>query len=263
MTPSQNIHEELTPSQYAHEKLQLCLWGCGIGFGVLFFVGLALFSGFIPPPSPELTGEELLAKYDNLNMVKLGILLGLLGATLLIPWSAVVSIQIARLEEGRRFPLWAIFSFIAGAVNAVAFILPFIFWAGAYYREDRSPELVLLISDMTWLEFLLFFPAFSMQLIALGMAGLTQRRGPQVFPRWFYYLNLWMAVTGGTGMLCLFFTSGPFAWNGAIGFYLPVGAYVPFLIVTWVMFYRAIRAEKHSYAMDGSRTAAVPEPARN
>jgi hypothetical protein len=238
----------MTPSQYAHEKLQLGLWACGIGFGVLFFVGLALFSGFIPPPSPELTGAELLEKYEpHLNLVKLGILLGLLGATLLVPWSAMVSIQIARMEEGRRFPIWAIFSFIAGAVNAVAFILPFIFWAGAYYRGDRTPELVQLISDMTWLEFLLFFPAFSMQLICLAMAGLTQIQGPQVFPRWFYYLNLWMAVTGSTGMLCLFFTSGPFAWNGAIGFYLPVGAYVLFLPITYVMFYRAIRAEKYCY----------------
>lgn len=239
--------ETLTPSQYAHEKLQLGLWACGIGFGVLFFVGLAVFSGFIPPPSPELTGQELLDKYDNLNMVKLGILTGLLGATLLIPWSAMVSIQIARMEQGRRFPIWAIFSFIAGAVNAVAFILPFIFWAGAFYRSDRSPELVQLINDMTWLEFLLFFPAFSMQLFCLAMAGLTQREGPQVFPRWFLYLNLWMALIGSTGTLCIFFFSGPFAWNGIIGFYLPVGSYVGFLLVTYVQFYKTIRAEKDSY----------------
>ncbi|MEA2170015.1 MAG: hypothetical protein QOF76_3315, partial [Solirubrobacteraceae bacterium] len=36
-------------------------------------------------------------------------------------------------------------------------------------------------------------------------------------------------------------------WNGAIGFFLPVGAYVPFLIITFIQFYRAIRAEKHCY----------------
>ncbi len=246
----------MTPSQYAHEKLQLALWGSGIGFGVLFFVGLAPLAGFIPPPSPEMTGQELMAEYGpKLDRVKFGILLGLLGATLLIPWSAVVSIQIARMEEGRRFPIWAIFSFIAGAVNAVAFILPFIFWAGAYYRDDRSPDLVLLISDMAWIEFLLFFPAFSMQLFCLAMAGLTQRQGPQVFPRWFYYVNLWMAVTGSTGMLCIFFFSGPFAWNGAVGFYLPVGAYVLFLPITYVMFYRAIRAEKYCYETAESRSA--------
>lgn len=200
-----------------------------------------------------------MAKYgDNLNLVKLGIVVGLLGATLLVPWSALVAIQTARLEEGRRFPVWGIFSAMAGCVNAVAFILPFIFWAGAYYRADRSPELVQLISDMTWIEFLLFFPTFSMQLFCLAMAGLSQRQGPQVFPRWFYYLNLWMALIGSTGILAIFFFSGPFAWNGAIGFYLPVGSYVPFLLITWWQFYRAIQAEKRYYEGLEPVPAAVP-----
>lgn len=251
----------MTPAQYVHHRLQLVLWACGIGFGVLFFVGLMPLSGFIPPPSPELTGAELMAEYGpRLNWVKLGIVVGLLGATLLVPWSALVSVQIARMEEGRRLPLWAIFSFLAGGVNAVAFILPFIFWAGAYYREGRSPELVQLISDITWLEFLLFFPTFSMQLICLAMAGLTQKQGPQVFPRWFCYLNLWMAVVGSTGVLCIFFFSGPFAWNGAIGFYLPVGAYVPFLLVTYVQFYRTIKAEKRHYEELEAESSRIAEP---
>lgn len=250
---------EMAPAQFVHHKVQLGLWASGVGFGVLFFVGLAPLSGFIPPPSPELSGAELMAKYgDNLNLVKLGIVVGLLGATLLVPWSALVAIQTARLEEGRRFPVWGIFSAMAGCVNAVAFILPFIFWAGAYYRADRSPELVQLISDMTWIEFLLFFPTFSMQLFCLAMAGLSQRQGPQVFPRWFYYLNLWMALIGSTGILAIFFFSGPFAWNGAIGFYLPVGSYVPFLLITWWQFYRAIQAEKRYYEGLEPVPAAVP-----
>src|SRR5215469_14284223 len=102
----------MTPSQYAHEKLQLALWGCGIGFGVLFFVGLMPLAGFIPPPSPQLSGAQLMAEFGpHLVWVKFGILIGLLGAALLIPWSAMVSLQIARMEQGRRVPLWALFSF--------------------------------------------------------------------------------------------------------------------------------------------------------
>ncbi|SEP69581.1 hypothetical protein SAMN04488038_101212 [Solimonas aquatica] len=235
----------MTPSQIAHERLQL--WACGIGFGLLFFGGLMPLSGFIPPPSPQLSGAELMAKFGpHLTGVKAGIVMGLLGACLLVPWSAMVALQVARMEQGRRYPLWTMFCFGAGIVNAVAFILPFIFWAGAFYRPDRSPELVQLINDMTWIEFLLFFPTFSMQLICVGMAGLTQRQGPKVFPRWFLFLNLWMALLGSTGILAIFF-SGPFAWNGAIGFYLPVGSYVPFLLITYVQFYKAIVAEKHCY----------------
>ncbi len=61
------------------------------------------------------------------------------------------------------------------------------------------------------------------------------------------YLNLWMATIGGTGLISIFFFSGPFAWNGIVGFWLPVGSYVPFLIVTFVQFYKAIVAEKYCY----------------
>lgn len=66
-----------------------------------------------------------------------------------------------------------------------------------------------------------------------------------------------MAIIGSTGILCIFFTSGPFAWNGAIGFYLPVGSYVPFLITTWVVFYRVIRAEKLCYESEESRRGSL------
>jgi hypothetical protein len=236
----------MTPAQYVHENLQLALWGCGIGFGLLFFGGLVMFSQFIPPPSPMLTGSDLMALYvPHLPLVKLGIILGLLGSTLLVPWSAMVALQVARMEQGRRVPLWSIFAFGAGCVNAVAFILPFVFWAGAYYRPDRSPELIQLISDMTWLEFLMFFPTFSFQLVCVAMAGLTQKQGPQVFPRWFLFLNLWMALAGSPGVISIFFFSGPFAWNGLIGFWLPVGSYVPFLLITFVQFYKAIVNEKN------------------
>ena len=223
---------------------------------MLFFGGLVPLAQFIPPPSPLLSGEELMtALFPRLGYVKAGIIVGLLGSCLLVPWSAMVSLQVARMEQGRRYPLWALFSFGAGMVNAVAFILPFIFWAGAFYRPDRSPELVQLINDMTWLEFLLFFPTFSFQLFCVAMAGLTQRQGPKVFPRWFLYLNLWMALIGSTGMLCIFFFSGPFAWNGIIGFYIPVGSYVPFLLITYVQFYKAIVSEPSCYEASGQPAA--------
>jgi hypothetical protein len=61
-----------------------------------------------------------------------------------------------------------------------------------------------------------------------------------------------MAMIGGTGLISIFFFSGPFAWNGVVGFWIPVGSYVPFLIVTFVQFYKAIVAEKNCYAPPAS-----------
>lgn len=238
----------MTPSQFAHQRLQLALWGCGIGFALLFFIALLPLAGFVPPPTPQMSGAQLMAEFGpRLGWVKLGIVVGIISGSLMVPWSAVVALQIARMEEGRRVPLWAIFAFGAGMVNAVAFVLPFIFWAGAFYRPDRSPELVQLINDLGWLSLLMYFPTFSMQLFCVAMAGFTQRQGPEVFPRWFLYLNLWMATIGAIGVAVIFFFSGPLAWNGIFAFWIPIGSYGPFLIVTFIMFYRTIVAQKDQY----------------
>lgn len=53
-----------------------------------------------------------------------------------------------------------------------------------------------------------------------------------------------MALLSSPGVISIFFLSGPFAWNGTIGFWVPVGSYMPFLVVTFVQFYKVIVAEK-------------------
>lgn len=231
----------MNPSELVHKEAQLIFWGCGIGFALLFFGGLFPISHFIPPPSPQLSGTELLALYGpHILAVKTCVLMGIVGSSLLIPWSVMVAVQVSRMEQGRQLPIWAITSLIAGCVNAVAFILPFVFWAAAFYRVDRAPDLVQLISDMSWLEFLMFAPPFSMQLLCVAFGGLTQKSGPEVFPRWYLFLNIWMAVLGLPGIIAIYFFTGPFAWNGLIGFWLPVGSYGLFLPVTFYQFYQAI-----------------------
>jgi hypothetical protein len=49
-----------------------------------------------------------------------------------------------------------------------------------------------------------------------------------------------MAVLGLPGIIAIYFFTGPFAWNGLIGFWLPVGSYGLFLPVTFYQFYQAI-----------------------
>lgn len=237
----------MTPAQRVHERAQLIFWACGIGFAFCFFGGLYPLMHFIPPPSPLLSGEEVMALYgERLAGVKAGIVLGILGAGMLVPWSAMVAMQVARMEGGRRYPLWALTSLCAGGVNAVFFTLPFIFWAGAFYRPERLADLVQLLNDMTWLEFVMIFPAFSIQLLCVACAGLTQKEGSPVFPRWYLFVNLWMALLGAPGLIAIFFYTGPFAWNGVIGFWLPVLSYALFLVITYVQFFKAIRSHKNS-----------------
>ncbi|MCY4426759.1 MAG: hypothetical protein OXC05_06980 [Halieaceae bacterium] len=198
----------------------MCVWS-GVAFFMLFFIACWPLAQFIPPPSPTLTSTEILERYqDNINMIRLAMPLGIISAIFFIPWSAVIAVQLAAIE-GRR-PVWAITVVAAGVCNTIAFLLPFVFWAPGVYRLERDPELIFLFSDFAWLEFVMFFPQFTLMAIAIAVAGLMDKRDRPFFPRWICFLNLWVGLLVAPGGLAIFFKSGPFAWNGILAFWTPV-----------------------------------------
>ena len=204
----------------ANEANQMLCWWCGVLFFVLFFVGTMAMMQFVPPPSPLLNGEELLAKYeDNLLLLRGGIIVCIFASALYVPWSVMVGFQLARLEGD--FPVLSMSAVGAGFINAVAFLFPYVFWASVFYRPDRNPDAALLMNDMTWLEFVIVFSPFMVQLTCIGLIGLKFKGAQRVMPRWFAFLSLWAAILVTPGGLAVFFYEGPFAWNGILGFLHP------------------------------------------
>ena len=115
------------------------LW-CGIAFFLLFWLTCVRLAGFVPPPSPTLSGQELLEVYKgNIFGIRLAMMLAMIAAVLLIPWSATLSLLMACFEGLQ--PMMSITAFGAGVANAAAFYLPFVFWAAGTYRLDHAPEL--------------------------------------------------------------------------------------------------------------------------
>lgn len=214
----------------------------GLVFFVLFFLACWPIAQFIPPPSPLQSGADLVAQYqDNIAMIRLGILLGLIAAMFLVPWSAVVALQIARTEG--KVPFIAITSFGAGIANTVAFYLVFVIWAPAFYRLDRSPELIQLINDMAWLEFVMLFPPFAMQLVCIAIAGFRDTDQTGIFPRWFCYLSIWTALLIFPGGIAIFFKAGPFAWNGILALWTPLVVFSIYWVTMLVVLYKGIKAQ--------------------
>ena len=77
--------------------------------------------------------------------------------------------------------------------------------------------------------------------IIVGVATLSDQRERPIFPRWFGFFNLWVAVLFLPVSLLTFFKTGPFAWSGVFGWYLGLIAFGTWYFVAFYVLQQAIR----------------------
>lgn len=225
---------------------------------VLFLVAFWGIGGFIPPTAPTDSADSVAQFYaDDRDAIRLGMVIGIPAAVLLLPFYVGVSAALARIED-RRFPVLSILQVCGAVILLVFFLVCMLVWITASYRADANPDDVRSLHDLGWLVFVMVWPEYtiSMGVIAVLVLKDDGRRGP--WPRWFGYLAAWTALSGAGGSLAVFFKDGAFAWNGLIGFYVPIAVFVIFTsICCWFMVTDARRRQPEPQA-----TAPVSELSR-
>jgi hypothetical protein len=224
-------------------RVQHGLAWCGPVMLVLWIVSFVALAGFIPPPSPEKTAAQVLAKYaGHTDAIRLGLMITLFASALLVPFSAAISAQMRRIE-GAGAPLAAT-QLCSAALLSVEFIVPIMVWQTAAFRFDtESARMTQMLNDMGWLMFVAVISSVIVQILALAAAIFTDEREEPVFPRWAGYFNVWVALVLAPAGVIVFFKHGPFAWNGLLGFYLPLTSYCVWMFVTFALLRRAIDQE--------------------
>jgi hypothetical protein len=209
---------------------RFCAW-CIPAFIVLYLIGFIGFSDFVPPPSPMLSEADVAAMFEhNRNGIRAGQLLCMVFAGLFyIPFTVLISVHIARVEG--RYPVLAGMQLTGNAILIVYFILCSLIWSAAAYRPELDPHLLRFVNDASWLIFVMMYPTYVVALVSIALAGLIDKRPAPIFPRWFCWFTLWVALAGVGGGFATFFKSGPFAWNGLLGFWTPVAAYLVWLLI--------------------------------
>ena len=198
----------------------LCAWS-GLVFLALFGLGLLVIARFIPPTDPAATADQVAALYrEHALAIRSG--LGICQFSLIFfpPWVSVISTQMRRIEGPN--PVMASTQLLGGGLAMLAILLPAMIWATVSFRLDRNPELMLLLNDLGWLILTMVFAPFVTQNLAIALAILGDRRAKPVFPRWAGFYNFFVGLLFVPIGLIVFFKSGPFAWNGVIGFWIPV-----------------------------------------
>jgi hypothetical protein len=229
----------------------LCLWA-GLAAIILFFIGYWFMAGLVPPPSPNDTAHQVVLFWShNVTLTRFGLVVTLLAGTLTGPWVAVIATQMKRIE-GEHSPLtWTQLGL--GMISVLVFLFPVIVMLAILFRPGRDPQLILMMDDLSWLPFVgLFMPAM-VQGLAIALA-IFKDKEEKVFPRWLGYFNVWVALLFIPDILIYSFKTGPFAWNGLIGFWVALSIFGIWFFVMFPYLRRAILSQ----AAEADAAAAGP-----
>jgi len=219
-------------------KVQIVCATMGFLFVVFLFGGI-ICAHFLPPVGADWSADRVAAHYrDHAGGIRLGAVLMMLGAGMTAPWSALLAAHMKRIE-GSFSPLTYMY-LIASAAGFVAIFMPVMIFMAASYRPERAPELTQLLNDLAWIPFITNGPPAIVQALSFGTAVLSDRSAKPAFPRWVGYFNYWEALSFLPACILVFFKTGPFAWHGALSFWLPATTFGTWFIVMGVMMLRAL-----------------------
>lgn len=225
----------------------LAAWS-GPFFVIVFFIGLVLFMGFVPPPSPLDSGEQIAAMYtDHLTSIRIGIIICSLCVALMASWGASIAVRTKRTE--REFPVFTYTQLACIGVGTMVAVFCFLVWAVAAFRPGEiAPETTRMLNDLGWFLFLFDVAPFMLWMVAVGLAVLMNKSEFRLFPRWVGYLSLWAAVGEAPAVLILPFKDGPFAFNGVFGFWLPLVAFFLWVMVLAFAVVSEVNREKRAHS---------------
>jgi len=220
-------------------SLKLCAWS---GIAGVVIIGLGMFfAGLLPIPGPSESAQQT---YDHLvghsTSVRLGLIMAMMGAGLLVGYAATLFVQMRRIEG--EHAVLSHFQMGSGILLSLEFIYLIFFWQTATFRVDRAPELVQLLNDMAWIPFVGLSSTLVLQALTFGVVVLIDKQEQPIFPRWIGWFSIFAAMSFTPGTFNMFFMQGPFAWNGIIAIYFPVVVYVLWNLFNCIFASKAVDA---------------------
>lgn len=224
---------------------KICAWS-GIVFLLSFGIGWVLVAGFLPPHSPGSSDAEIVAIYQqNAARIRAGLALGLAGSAFIVPFYALIGEQLKRISGAGS--LLANTQLVCGSIAILlVFTMSMMAWETVAFRPDRPADIILAMNDFGWLIFAMTLSPFFVQFLAIALAIFLDGGPTPVFPRWAGYFNLWVAVLVLPAGVIAMFHTGPFAWNGLLAFWLPVGVFTVWVLGMFLLLLRAIRRQAAS-----------------
>ena len=240
-----------TDPQLRHAKYKRWVWLASIWSWPVCLVGVAitfvLIGGFVPPPLPSSSAQEIANFFTgDTTRIRIGAMGFLYFSGLTIMFYSVISEEIKKIEG--QPSLLARIQLGSAVILVTVFQIIGLAWLLASYRTDVSPDIIRMLNDYCWFIWSMFIPTYIIQYVCVAVAGFMDVRPNPTWPRWAAWMNLWIAFGGAGGIAAVFFKSGPFAWNGLIGFYIPVIIFAVGTCINTYLMHRRYALEPELYA---------------
>lgn len=215
-------------------RLELISAWCGPLFVFIFAICFGFYGHNLPaPPSPMLDTGQIASRYaQNLGDLRLGWVIALVFVSLYLPWTAQISTQMSQIE--RHSKLLTFLQLIGGALTVFVVSFGMLCWAVACFRPDRDPAIVQMLSDLGWESLELQWAITTVQMVAMALVGLADKREVPLFPRWVCFLTIWCGLSFAPASLTLYLKTGAFAWDGLLSYYVPYAAWLVWCVVASV-----------------------------
>lgn len=213
------------PDRYGIAAQKWILNG-SMAFSPALFIGLWLTHHL--PPAGAGTSAEHIARMmnDHHTQVQIGGLLLMMGGVTYGTFGAVRSYWIWRMEPDGSFPWLTVVSIITVAADTACTLITCTMFAVVGFRAgDISPDSVQALNDMTMFLILFITSPMILECILFAVAIFNDRSVPRIFPRWLAWLTIGAAVFVIPASLIGFTKTGAFAWNGFMGFWVPIVAF--------------------------------------
>jgi len=240
-----------------HKPVQYWAAACGPIAMIMAGVGF-IMAHFLPPPEPSRGVVETVAFLTaHANAIRAGLLIMCLSGGTYILFSVLLTMHLNRVEG--HFNILSIFQVVNAALVGFIVIFPNYYWFYALFRP-RSPEIMILLNDMGWITFGGFIWNIFWQYVAVAVIVLRDRSNSPIFPRWYGYFTVSVAVGVLPAGLNMWFLDGPMAWNGALSWWLEVTMIASWSYTTFFVLLGVIRRQGEAEAFQNRHVdGAAPQ----
>lgn len=218
------------------ERSQIYIVWWAVIFALIYGLSVGFLMHMVPPPDATMSADAVAAFYqEHKTAIQIGAVIASWTAAFMIPFWAVLGIQISRQETGK--PVWTVMAIGGGVLMSIFLVLPPLFWGVAAFTPDRAPEVTQLMHQLGVLTWITTDQIYIFNWVALIVICFLPQTAPHSpFPRWYGYLCAWIGLMFEAGAIAFLTKTGPFAWDGLLAFFSPASLFCVWIIITaWLL----------------------------